>query len=157
MTRHERKILVVPYLQETERRTKFLIVENRAHQEWTFISGTCEANEKPIACALRELMEETLGLVCVDRFPKTTKRIRLQLPNCRYDVFFVPIRKNYRLWGQIKQLLDQFDLFQDDTSENSGVSVCTFSQFQRKRVWPFLRNHILQHSEFLSVMSTILR
>ena len=44
---------------------KFLIVKDKRFKEWTFISGGCRKREvfNPIRCALRELEEETRGIL----------------------------------------------------------------------------------------------
>jgi len=43
----------------------FLLVHDRRHSEWTFVTGGCRHREivDPIVCALRELEEETRGII----------------------------------------------------------------------------------------------
>jgi 8-oxo-dGTP pyrophosphatase MutT (NUDIX family) len=43
----------------------FLIVHDRRYREWTFVTGGCRRREvyNPLRCALRELEEETRGLI----------------------------------------------------------------------------------------------
>ena len=96
----ERKVLLIPYIRGIGGcRTRFVVVQHAASSDWTFISGTCEPNERPIACALRELAEETLGWVQIGRMPKNTRHVRIVLgeERKRIDVYFIPVRRGGRM------------------------------------------------------------
>ena len=44
---------------------RFLVVRDKRHKDWTFVTGGCRKREifNPIRCALRELEEETRGIL----------------------------------------------------------------------------------------------
>jgi 8-oxo-dGTP pyrophosphatase MutT (NUDIX family) len=57
------KAIIVPVVRSPE--LKFLTVRDSRHQEWIFVTGGCKKSEVeyPLKCGLRELEEETRGVV----------------------------------------------------------------------------------------------
>lgn len=162
-----RKVLVLPYVAASGRRkTRFLVAKDRASGEWTFFSGTCEAHEVPIRCALRELYEETKGLVHLPRLPAGTRRCRIwEMPGqCpaskqpkRIDVFFVPLKVDSI--EKMKGLVDDFDVRQGDFPkeffENTMIRFQTIAQFKANRgIWSYIKR-VMNRREFRRSLASI--
>lgn len=64
MLRERHKAIAIP-LSQVNNVPHFLVVHDRRYKEWTFVTGGCRRREiyNPIRCALRELEEETRGLL----------------------------------------------------------------------------------------------
>lgn len=64
MLRERHKAIAIP-MSTVNNIQKFLIVHDRRYKEWTFVTGGCRKREiyNPLRCALRELEEETRGLL----------------------------------------------------------------------------------------------
>ena len=58
------KAIVVPIVRSSTE-TRFLTVKDSRHQEWIFVTGGCKKSEVecPLKCGLRELEEETRGVI----------------------------------------------------------------------------------------------
>lgn len=148
----ERKILAIPYILQTNRKTKFLVVQDRATQDWTFISGTCEPNEPPTKCVLRELHEETKGLISLKIIPKRSRRFRVIHDGKRVDVFFIPLRLSNDCHDKDEEMRKLSQQFQDiecdipEYEENLQLRFETLAVFLRKKnVWNFIRDVIASH------------
>jgi hypothetical protein len=64
--RERHKAIAVPVTMINDR-AHMLIVHDRRYKEWTFVTGGCRRREvyNPLRCAIRELHEETRGLIDV--------------------------------------------------------------------------------------------
>ena len=140
----ERKILAVIYvsLRKYEKKPRFLIVKDAVEKEWTFISGTCEENERTNKCAIREIREETRGLVSLKTLPKRTKIFQTVYENKRVDVMFIPIRRTEE---QMKQMeIDFYEIPTNDRpelEENTDLRFETLGQFMKRiHVWEFVKD-----------------
>jgi 8-oxo-dGTP pyrophosphatase MutT (NUDIX family) len=140
----DRKILAVIYvsLRKYGKKPRFLIVKDATEKEWTFISGTCEDRERTNKCAVREIKEETRGLVSLKALPKRTKTFQTMYENKRVDVMFIPIRLTEE---QMKQMEIDFPNIETrgipELEENTDLRFETFGQFmKRKHVWDFVKN-----------------
>lgn len=62
--REKHKAIAVPVTMMNDR-PHMLIVHDRRYKEWTFVTGGCRRREvyNPLRCAIRELHEETRGLI----------------------------------------------------------------------------------------------
>jgi 8-oxo-dGTP pyrophosphatase MutT (NUDIX family) len=60
--RHKTITVLVSFIDDKPR---FLTVRDRRHKDWIFITGGCRKREtsNPLRCALRELEEETRGVI----------------------------------------------------------------------------------------------
>ena len=72
------------------------MVRDAEEGDWTFISGTCEHGETYQKCAIREIYEETKGLISIKSLPKRTKRFQTMYQDKRVDVMFIPLRLTER-------------------------------------------------------------
>src|SRR5690242_10482593 len=57
-----RKVIVIPYVR-SEGKLLMMVVKDKFHEEWTFISGGCKLYETSEQSAVRELKEETRAAV----------------------------------------------------------------------------------------------
>lgn len=159
----KRKVIIIPFVYPTERyNARLLVAKDRASGDWTFFSGTCEPFEVPIRCALRELYEETMGLIRWNRLPPSTRHFRFTETDRRIDVYFIPL-SNYSSYRQQKALEQAFD---DRTSscrdnvpreflENEKIRFLTFKQFQRKTpIWSFILR-LMCRPQFTQIMNKI--
>ena len=140
-----RKVLVVPYVRLAKRKTRLLVVRDAEYDEWTFISGTCEFRESVEKCAIRELYEETKGLVQLRRLPYRTNVYRTHDPvlRARVDVMFVPLRLTEEALLRLPQEFrdgEGVDGMEHEMQENVELRFETLAQFRRrKRVWAFVK------------------
>lgn len=148
----ERKVLAIPYIRQRGRKTKFLVVQDRTTNDWTFISGTCETNEPPVKCVLRELFEETKGLISLGKLPKRVKRFRIVHERKRIDVFFIPLRLSHD--EEMRRISQEFHDIESDIpefQENIQLRFETLAVFLRKKnVWSFIRDVIDTHDFVLN-------
>lgn len=140
----DRKILAVIYvsLRKYEKKPRFLIVKDAVEKEWTFISGTCEEHERTNKCAIREIREETRGLVSLKTLPKRTKTFQTVYENNRVDVMFIPIRRTEE---QMKQMEIEFCEIptndRPELEENTNLRFETLGQFMKRiHVWEFVKD-----------------
>lgn len=156
-----RKVLVIPYVRASGRRKpRFLVAKDRASGEWTFFSGTCEAHEVPVRCALRELYEETKGLLRLPRLPSGTRHCRIWEASQqakRIDVFFVHLQ--IESIAKMKDLVLDFDRRQGDFPkeffENVMIRFQTIAQFRANRgIWSYIKR-IMNRREFRNTLARI--
>lgn len=139
MPQLQRKVLAIPYIVRRGKKTRFLVVQDAESQEWTFISGTCEPNERPRVCVVRELYEETKGLISLRGLPKRTRVFRIILNNKRIDVFFIPLRITEEQMKTLPAEFLQIETHIHEYEENSQIRFETLAMFQRrKNIWPLI-------------------
>ena len=68
MTRERHKAIAIP-MSTVNDVPHFLVVHDRRYREWTFVTGGCRRREilNPLRCAVRELEEETRGMINLKR------------------------------------------------------------------------------------------
>jgi 8-oxo-dGTP pyrophosphatase MutT (NUDIX family) len=148
----ERKVLAIPYARPRPgAAVRFLVAQDAATQEWTFMSGTCEPGERPVPCVLRELHEETRGLLAITKLPQRTKRFRVVWQNKRYDVFFIPMsRWSYDRMHELEMAFWSTRAATDAEAENFKICFRTLSQFKRrKNIWHFI-SWLMETQSFLN-------
>lgn len=146
-----RKILAVPYVRLPGKlKTRFLVVRDQESKEWTFISGTCEPGERAAKCVLRELWEETRGLVELPKLPARTKQFRLVRENKQVDVFIIPLRlKDEEMRTMVRQFYEtEGGDLPEEFLENDRIVFETMAQFRRRKdIWPWAHG-IIESEEF---------
>lgn len=139
----QRKILAIPYilLRKSGKKTRFLVVRNAEFQEWSFISGTCEPRESIDKCAVREIHEETRGLISLKGIPKRTRRFQTTYQGDRVDVLFIPLQLTEEEMGRMVEdfpVMNTYDM--PGMEENTEIRFETLGQFKRRRrVWSFIQ------------------
>ena len=152
MTPLNRKILAVIYVSFSKygRKPRFLVVKDAEEGDWTFISGTCEHRETYDKCAVREINEETKGLISMKSLPKKTKRFQTVYQDKHVDVLFIPLRlTEERMKMMVEEFPNKETYGRPELEENTDMRFETMGQFmRRKNIWEFVRN-LCNNSTFL--------
>lgn len=158
-----RKVIVVPYVR-TPTDTRFMVVKDRKHKEWTFITGGVKSKETDMQAAERELREETKGTLGLDFTMLPCKmfqfktdyresqeiiddREKRQVVHTVYTVYMIdisPLDTN-----TIKTQFRSIKRMKGAYNENADLSFETLDSFARKtHVWKFIREHVLPSTHF---------
>ena len=166
------KAIAVP-VTFTGSKPKFLTVRDRRFKDWIFVTGGCRRKEKPnpIRCALRELEEETRGVVNLKKGEYTEfKFVVKESPgvDLEYNVFIFFV--NYTQQEQI-DLVKKFNDEKQKTNlkkiqklpikrtlyENDYMNFETLSEFNTKKQWDRIVKNILQNPEFYACVTSLNR
>lgn len=167
-----RKVIVVPFVVR-EGRLQFLIVKDRAHKEWTFITGGCKAHESEAQSAMRELIEETRSVILADssfsgapRYDFTTTyrepcqrmrdRERGEIVVTTYSVFFVDISSYRKQPAEIRSQFRSIKHMRGAYNENLDVTFETLDSFLGKNfVWRFIKQVVVKTPRFAELCDLI--
>jgi hypothetical protein len=178
------KVLAIP-VTFTEDKPRFLTVRDRRFKEWLFISGGCRKREvlNPIRCALRELEEETRGVVNVKsglytEFSfETSERSPEELEDDRKEgvvvtivyhvfIFFMKIntheqqdivrRFNYEKAKVEIRKRDKLPI-KRTYDENDFMSFDTLDIFNRKNRWDLIVNKVINNPDFYAALNSLNR
>lgn len=144
---------------------KFLVVRDKRFKEWTFVTGGCRKREvfNPIRCALRELEEETRGIINLKRgtynYFKFINRLD-PLEESIYHVylFFVNITTD-----EMNNIIEKFkdEKYKMDTNqvsfrknydENDYMDFLTLGEFKLKNVWKMIQDNVIDNPEFYTAL-----
>ena len=185
MKKEERhKVLAIP-VTFTEDKPRFLTVRDRRFKEWLFISGGCRKREvlNPIRCALRELEEETRGVVNVksglytsytfettDRSPEELEEDRTEGVQVTivYHVFIFFMRISAHEQQDIVRKFNyekaKVEIRKRDKlpikrtyDENDFMSFDTLDIFNRKNRWDLIVNKVINNPDFYSALNSLNR
>jgi len=152
---------------------KFLTVRDWRFKDWIFVTGGCRRREiyNPLRCALRELEEETRGVVSLKNGQYTEfKFIHKESPTVDLEynvfVFFVNynktqqqdlIKKFYdeKQKTSIKKALHQH--YKKTYDENDYMSFDTLEEFNGRKRWKLIIDNIIKNPEFYSCISSLNR
>lgn len=112
----------------SEGHPKFLTVRDRRFKDWIFVAGGCRKREinNPLRCALRELEEETRGVISLKEGEYTTYTFKV---HNRTDEEL----KDDQLKGiQVVSVYHVFILFVDMTQEERDVTIQKFNNEKAK-------------------------
>jgi 8-oxo-dGTP pyrophosphatase MutT (NUDIX family) len=154
----------------------FLIVHDRRYREWTFVTGGCRRREvfNPLRCALRELEEETRGLINLKRGSYSYFKFTTDTPEPRdiedgvnvlnhyhVYVFHLPMtsiehRHIIKRFIEEKKKMEGAEVpFRKNYDENDE---CRFETLESIRtcpnLWPMIRTHVLENPEFTQAVGT---
>lgn len=166
------KAIAVP-VTFTGSKPKFLTVRDRRFKDWIFVTGGCRRKEipNPIRCALRELEEETRGVVNLKKGEYTEfKFVVKESPgvDLEYNVFIFFV--NYTHQEQV-DLVKKFNDEKQKTNlkkiqklpikrtfdENDYMNFETLSEFNTKKQWDRIVKNILQNPEFYACVTSVNR
>ena len=152
---------------------KFLTVRDRRFKDWIFVTGGCRRKEipNPIRCALRELEEETRGVVNLKKGEYTEfKFVVKESPgvDLEYNVFIFFV--NYTQQEQI-DLVKKFNDEKQKTNlkkiqklpikrtfdEKDYMNFETLSEFNTKKQWDRIVKNVLQNPEFYACVTSVNR
>ena len=157
----------------TGSKPKFLTVRDRRFKDWIFVTGGCRRREipNPIRCALRELEEETRGVVSLKKGEYSDfKFIVKESPgvDLEYNVFifFVNYSKSeqaelIKKFNDEKQKTNlkkiQKQSFKRTYDENDFMTFETLHEFSSKKQWDRIYKNILSNPEFYACVQTLNR
>jgi hypothetical protein len=165
MTRH--KAIAIP-MHVINDEPHFLLVHDRRFQEWTFVTGGCRKREiyNPLRCALRELEEETRGVVNIksgtyayykfstidEHEPETTNV---------YHVYILDFQMSLR---DQEKIITKFNInkdmmtknkirFKKQYDENDYIDFDTINGIKnRNDMWKMISVYVIKNTEFYNAM-----
>jgi hypothetical protein len=152
---------------------KFLTVRDRRFKDWIFVTGGCRRREifNPLRCALRELEEETRGVVALKSGEYTTyKFIVKESPTVDLEynvfVFFVDYKKSdqqllVKKFYEEKQKTNlkkiQKQPIKKTFDENDYMSFDTLEEFNTRKRWKLIVDNVLKNPEFYACVTSLNR
>ena len=149
---------------------RFLTVRDRRFKDWTFGTGGCRRREimNPLRCALRELEEETRGVISLRSgeyadFKFTVKDPQEANVELVYNVFvlFVPwkrveqqafVKKFYEEKQRMTLRKIQKQSIKRTHDENDNMSFDTLPEFNARKQWKMIQDKVIANPEFYSCM-----
>ena len=149
---------------------RFLTVIDKRFREWIFVTGGCRRREidNPIRTALRELEEETRGVLSLKRGEYTTYTFNVKESSnvdLEYNVFifFVEFSK-----AEQNEMINRFneEKYKMQTKkihmkrtydENDLMSFDTLAEFNSRRRWDRIVHNVLENPEFYSCVTSVNR
>lgn len=182
MRKEERhKAIAIP-VSFAEGKPRFLTVRDRRFKEWIFVTGGCRKREayNPLRCALRELEEETRGIVNLKQgtysyFKFYSKnRSKEELANDRHQGIDVTLVYHvYVIEYNVSRQKQHYmiKMFEDEKAktelrkknrlpikrtydENDFMSFDTLEEFNRRRRWDFIIENIINNPDFIQAVGS---
>lgn len=164
MAQIHHKAITVIYTKARPR--QFLTVKDKRFSDWTFVTGGCRKREVffPLKTALRELEEETRGVLRMDHGEyKYFYFVDAQYPLSVYHVYLIEVDipqhimnfmvmqfdKQMRITEERRQLKMSVKRSYD---ENSQMSWDTWGEFMKKLKWPLITRSILNNHRFYDLL-----
>ena len=152
---------------------RFLTVRDTRFKDWIFVTGGCKRREivNPIRCALRELEEETRGVVALKNGQYTEFKFTVKespTVDLEYNVFifFVNFSRSEQQ-GQIKKFYEEKQKMAIKKSlrqpikktydENDFMSYDTLEEFNSRKRWKLIVDNVLRNPEFYACISSLNR
>ncbi|AFK65931.1 hypothetical protein APZ24_gp074 [Ostreococcus lucimarinus virus 2] len=166
------KAIAIP-VSFADEKPKFLTVRDRRFKDWIFVTGGCRRREifNPLRCALRELEEETRGVVALKNGEYTEFKFTVKespTVDLEYNVFifFVDytkpqqqtlVRKFYeeKQKTNLKKINKQ--PIKKTFDENDYMSFDTLEEFNTRKRWKLIVDNVLRNPEFYSCVSSLNR
>lgn len=166
------KAIAIPVM-FTGHKPKFLTVRDRRFKDWIFVTGGCRRREivNPIRCALRELEEETRGVVSLKKGQYSDfKFVVKESPgvDLEYNVFIFFV--DYTTQQQ-SELIKKFNDEKQKTNlkkiqkqpykrtydENDFMNFETLTEFNTKKQWDRIVKNVLNNPEFYACITSLNR
>ena len=167
MKKHKAIAIPVTFAGETPR---FLTVRDRRFKEWIFVTGGCRRREvyNPLRCALRELEEETRGVISLKDGEYTSYTFNIKESDTielEYTVFIFFV--NYSKMEQL-ELIRRFneEKYKMHTKlihmkrtydENDFMSFDTLPEFNQRRRWERIVRNVVDNPEFYACVTSLNR
>jgi len=167
MKKHKAIAVPVTFAGDTPR---FLTVRDKRFKEWIFVTGGCRRREicQPLRTALRELEEETRGVLSLKRGEYTSYTFNVKESSnvdLEYTVFifFVNFSKieqlelvrrfneeKYKMYSKKITMKRTYD-------ENDFMSFDTLPEFNSRRRWERIIHNVLENPEFYACVTSLNR
>jgi 8-oxo-dGTP pyrophosphatase MutT (NUDIX family) len=140
----------------------FLIVHDKRFREWTFVTGGCRRREifNPLQCALRELEEETRGVINITTGSYSYFKFSVKDSCDVINVYHVYIIDFPMSLSDQERFINQFDMnkdlmdrnqirFKKQYDENDFIEFDTINGIKyRKNIWNMIQESVLDNFEF---------
>jgi hypothetical protein len=174
------KAIIIPVVRTPIPR--FLTVRDSRHKEWIFVTGGCKKSEIdcPLKCGLRELEEETRGVVNVqsgkflefqfeskNRSPDEIKKDRSDgvIVTLIYHVFVIDIcvtgEEQESMIQRFHENKSKMDTNKRDGvhikkayDENDDISFDTLESFNKKPRWSLIVKNIIENPVFYEMLNS---
>ena len=150
---------------------RFLVVRDKRFKDWIFVTGGCRRREiyNPLRCALRELEEETRGVVSLKKGEYTEfKFIVKESPTVDLEynvfVFFVDYSRPEQL-ELVKKFNDektkmnlrkiQKQPIKRTHDENDYMNFETLPEFRNRKMWERIQKNVLNNPEFYECVTSL--
>ena len=152
---------------------RFLTVRDWRFKDWIFVTGGCRRREiiNPLRCALRELEEETRGVVALKNGEYTEFKFTVKESptiDLEYNVFifFVDynrteqhsqVKKFYeeKQKTSLKKLMNQ--PIKKTHDENDYMSYDTLEEFNLRKRWKLIVDNVLKNPQFYACITSLNR
>jgi len=159
------KAIAIP-VTEVNGELKFLIVHDKRFREWTFVTGGCRHREiiNPIRTALRELEEETRGVVALKKGTYNYFKFNATfepLEKAIYHVYIFPVTMDTL---DMKTSIDKFDkekwkmdtnqvCFRKNYDENDFMKFSNLEEIKTcSSTWKFILDNIIENKDFYDAL-----
>ena len=154
------KAIIIP-ISFVGKKPRLLVVRDKRHGDWTFVTGGCKQREldTPILAAVRELEEETRGVVvlteCIYSYYSFKYR-KKDTEESTYHVYVVdmPVTRT-----QQRDMISEFNhrmktqQMKRAFEENDGIAWLTLPEMRTRKVWSLIRNNVINSgSLFYTIM-----
>ena len=174
------KAIIVPVIRTPIPR--FLTVRDSRHREWIFVTGGCKKSEVecPLKCGIRELEEETRGVVNVqtgkfaefqfestNRSPEELKKDRSEglIVTLVYHVYIIDIEVTENEQRAMIKRFHENKLKMDTNKrdgvhikkaydENDDISFDTLEEFNKKSRWALIVKNIIENPSFYEALNS---
>jgi 8-oxo-dGTP pyrophosphatase MutT (NUDIX family) len=160
---HRRKVIVIPYVRSGDK-LLLMVVKDKSHNEWTFISGGCKLYETSEQSAVRELKEETRAAVQLElakteytkfmietdyREPEEQQQDSGAKVITYYHIYMINITDYKSVPAIVQSFRRRVGCVQGVYDENSDIQFVSLRAFARRaNVWPFIKKVVLRHPCF---------
>tara|TARA_B110000503_G_C7167113_1_gene422472 strand:+ start:1409 stop:1939 length:531 start_codon:yes stop_codon:yes gene_type:complete len=166
------KAIAVP-ITFADGKPKFLTVRDWRFKDWIFVTGGCRRREipNPLRCALRELEEETRGVVALKSGEYTEFKFTVKespTVDLEYNVFIffvnytkseqqLQIKKFYeeKHRTSVKKSLNQ--PIRKTYDENDYMSYDTLEEFNVRKRWKLIIDNVIKNPQFYACISSLNR
>ena len=175
------KAIIIPVIKDPDG-TRFLTVRDSRHQEWIFVTGGCKKSEidNPLKCGLRELEEETRGVLNIktgdytefqfesnQRSPEELKKDKFEGITVKlvYHVYMIPvdITREHQI-----EMIHSFHTNREKMEsskkegarikraydENDDISFDTLEEFNKKKRWKLIVNNVIENPKFYATLNS---
>lgn len=145
---------------------RFLTVRDKRFKEWIFVTGGCKKREEyfPLKCALRELEEETRGIIKLKMGEYTHFKFSVNengdILEYSVFIFFVNISRDDQ-----NNIINKFNNEKDKMQnriiplkkaydENDLLSFDTLSEFKMRQLWERINCNVINNPNFYSCVTS---
>ena len=158
------KSIVIPYIEtryNNRTSTSYVLVKDAKFNEYTFIVGGCKKNEQATTCALRELKEETRGILgnvsrhaldvgfqfdSKERSAAERKKDAIEGVDVtmRYTVYYLRLDMTKTAFNDIRERFTKMRPKKAENNETSDIVLKTKHELEESnKLWSFMKERVL--------------